>query len=120
MAFVYAKQGQMVVRIALVWLLATSCAGNVLAFSLPTHVLRRDAAAALRVAADDTHYEAIGVEKQASASEVRTAYLKLAKRYHPDVSTDPADTARFKRIAEAYDVLSDGRRRAEYDQVVCL
>jgi len=117
---VYAKQGQMVVRIALVWLLATSCAGNVLAFSLPTHVLRRDAATALRVAADDTHYEAIGVEKQASASEVRTAYLKLAKRYHPDVSTDPADTARFKRIAEAYDVLSDGRRRAEYDQVVCL
>ena len=101
-------------------LLATSCAGDVLAFSLPTHVLRRGTAATLRVAADNTHYEAIGVGKQASASEVRTAYLKLAKRLHPDVSKDPADTARFKKITEAYDVLSDSRLRSEYDQVVCL
>jgi len=108
---------------ALALLLATSCAGDVLAFSLPTHVLRRGAAAGLRAAADNTHYEAIGVGKQASASEVRTAYLKLAKRLHPDVSKDPADTARFKRITEAYDVLSDSRLRSEYDQVlffVCL
>ncbi|MFQ5927451.1 MAG: molecular chaperone DnaJ, partial [Terriglobia bacterium] len=63
------------------------------------------------------YYEALGVKRGASATEIRKAYRRLARKYHPDVN--PGDTAaeeKFKRIQQAYDVLSDAKKRKVYDQ----
>jgi molecular chaperone DnaJ len=62
------------------------------------------------------YYEVLGVAREASAKEVRGAYRKLAREYHPDVSTAPDAHERFQEIGEAYAVLSDDDRRARYDR----
>ncbi|HEX4799242.1 MAG TPA: molecular chaperone DnaJ [Candidatus Paceibacterota bacterium] len=59
------------------------------------------------------YYEILGIEKNASKDEVKKAFRKLASKYHPDKTT--GDEARFKEISEAYSVLSDDKKRAEYD-----
>ena len=59
------------------------------------------------------YYEVLGVEKGASQDEVKKAFRKLASKYHPDKKT--GDEARFKEISEAYAVLSDEKKRSEYD-----
>lgn len=61
------------------------------------------------------HYAVLGVERNASADEVRSAYRKLARQFHPDVNADPAASARFKEVAQAYEVLSDPEKRQRYD-----
>ena len=61
-------------------------------------------------------YEALGVPRDASAEDIRRAYRKLARTYHPDVNQDPDAEERFKEISEAYDVLSDPEARARYDR----
>ena len=63
------------------------------------------------------YYEALGVERGASQAEIKSAYRKLAKKYHPDLNPgDKQAEAAFKEVNEAYEVLSDDQRRARYDQ----
>ena len=62
------------------------------------------------------YYEVLGVDKSASQAEIKSAFRKLAKKYHPDVSKEPDAAEKFKEAQEAYAVLSDEDRRKQYDQ----
>lgn len=61
-------------------------------------------------------YEALGVSKSATAQEIKKAYRKLSKQYHPDINKDAGADAKFKEISEAYEILSDDQKKAQYDQ----
>ena len=61
------------------------------------------------------YYEVLGVPRDADTTTIKDAFRKLARRYHPDISTEPDAEQRFKEIAEAYGVLSDPAKRASYD-----
>lgn len=61
------------------------------------------------------HYAALGVDRGASVDEIKKAYRKLAREYHPDVNPDPATAEKFKDISTAYEVLSDPEKRQRYD-----
>ncbi|XP_055912868.1 dnaJ homolog subfamily A member 3, mitochondrial [Eupeodes corollae] len=61
-------------------------------------------------------YEILGVEKNASVQLIKAAYYDLAKKYHPDAKPTPKETQTFRRISEAYRILSDQKTRFEYDQ----
>jgi curved DNA-binding protein len=63
------------------------------------------------------YYAALGVPRDASADDIRRAYRKLAREYHPDVNKDPVAEDRFKEIAEAYEVLRDRAKRERYDRL---
>ena len=62
------------------------------------------------------YYEVLGVSKDASDAEIKSAFRKLAKQYHPDVSKEPDAEKKFKEIQEAYEVLGDENKRKQYDQ----
>ncbi|MEW2418487.1 DnaJ C-terminal domain-containing protein [Streptomyces sp. NPDC046866] len=66
--------------------------------------------------ANRDYYEVLGVARDATAEEIQRAYRNLARRWHPDLNKEPGAEERFKEIGEAYDVLSDPERRAEYDR----
>jgi curved DNA-binding protein len=63
------------------------------------------------------YYETLGVMRNAGAEEIKRAYRKLARRYHPDVSKERNAEAKFKDVQEAYEVLKDPDKRATYDQL---
>src|SRR5438132_318214 len=63
------------------------------------------------------YYKTLGVARTASEKEIKSAYRRLARQYHPDVNKDPKATDRFKLINEAYEVLSDPKKRSKYDQL---
>lgn len=63
------------------------------------------------------YYKTMGLEEDATAEDIKRAYRKLARKYHPDVSKEQDSEARFKEIGEAYNVLKDPERRREYDEL---
>jgi curved DNA-binding protein len=63
------------------------------------------------------YYQLLGVEPDADAKAIKAAYRKLARKYHPDVSSHEQAEEKFKEVSEAYEVLKDKDKRAQYDQV---
>ena len=63
------------------------------------------------------YYQTLGLERSASADDIRKAYRRLARKYHPDVSKEKDALERFKQMQEAYEVLKDPKKRAAYDQL---
>lgn len=63
------------------------------------------------------YYKILGLSRDAAQDEVKRAYRKLARKYHPDVSEEPDGEERFKEVGEAYEVLKDPEKRAAYDQL---
>ncbi|KAJ0508889.1 putative Heat shock protein DnaJ, cysteine-rich [Helianthus annuus] len=70
----------------------------------------------LIVRAESDFYSILGVSKNASKSEIKSAYRKLARSYHPDVNKEPGAEQKFKDISNAYEVLSDDEKRSIYDR----
>ncbi|XP_073011288.1 uncharacterized protein [Typha latifolia] len=68
------------------------------------------------ISASADYYSTLGVPRSASNKEIKTAYRKLARQYHPDVNKQPGAIDKFKEISTAYEVLSDDKKRALYDQ----
>ena len=62
------------------------------------------------------YYEVLGVSKDASDDDIKSAFRKLAKKYHPDICKEPDAEEKFKEVQEAYAVLSDPTKRKQYDQ----
>jgi len=63
------------------------------------------------------YYKILGVERDAKEAEIKTAYRRLARKFHPDVSKEPDAEEKFKEVSEAYDVLKDTEKRQAYDQL---
>src|SRR6476660_6134337 len=62
------------------------------------------------------YYKTLGVDKKASQEDIKKAYRKLARQYHPDTNKDAGAEERFKEISEAYDALGDPEKRKTYDR----
>ena len=68
------------------------------------------------MASSKSYYDILGVSKNADEKEIKSAFRKLAKQYHPDINKEPGAEAKFKEIGEAYAVLGDAEKRRQYDQ----
>ena len=62
------------------------------------------------------YYDRLGVSKEASQDEIKRAYRKMSKKYHPDINKEPGAEEKYKEVQEAYETLSDDQKRAAYDQ----
>ena len=74
--------------------------------------------ASLKIAVEsstDSYYKVLGVDKKSSKQEIKKAFRKLAVQYHPDKNDSPDAEEKFRKIAEAYEVLSDEDKRRQYD-----
>src|SRR4051812_22828455 len=63
------------------------------------------------------YYKILGVERNANDDDIKKAYRKLARKYHPDVSNEKDAEEKFKEMSEAYETLKDPEKRAAYDQL---
>ena len=63
------------------------------------------------------YYGILGVKREASGDEIKTAYRRLARKFHPDVSKEKDAEEKFKEVSEAYETLRDKDKRAAYDQL---
>src|SRR3954468_6096857 len=63
------------------------------------------------------YYAILGLERGASAEDIKKAYRRLARKYHPDVSKEANAEEKFKEVSEAYETLKDKEKRAAYDQL---
>ncbi|CAI0441725.1 unnamed protein product [Linum tenue] len=88
----------------------------VISFMGPSPKLRQRRGSRFTVRADADFYSVLGVSKNATKSEIKSAYRKLARSYHPDVNKDPGAEQKFKDISNAYEVLSDDEKRSLYDR----
>uniref|UniRef100_J3LI40 J domain-containing protein n=1 Tax=Oryza brachyantha TaxID=4533 RepID=J3LI40_ORYBR len=97
---------------------AAGRSGLPLACAAPRHRHRgrRRRGGGLVVWASSDYYATLGVPRSASNKDIKAAYRKLARQYHPDVNKEPGATDKFKEISAAYEVLSDEKKRALYDQ----
>ena len=69
------------------------------------------------MAGNEDYYKVLGLTKSATSDEIKRAYRKLAVKYHPDKNPgNKAAEEKFKKVSEAYEVLSDPKKRADYDQ----
>ena len=68
------------------------------------------------MASSKSYYDVLGVSKDADEKEIKSAFRKLAKQYHPDINKEPGAEAKFKEIGVAYAVLGDAEKRRQYDQ----
>lgn len=66
--------------------------------------------------ADKDYYSILGISKDASQDDIKHAYRRMSKKYHPDINKEPGAEKKFKEINEAYEVLSDEQKRRNYDQ----
>ncbi|KAG0459814.1 hypothetical protein HPP92_022942 [Vanilla planifolia] len=82
----------------------------------PSHRIGHHRSARFVVRAEADYYSVLGVSKNANKSEIKSAYRKLARSYHPDVNKDPGAEQKFKEISNAYEVLSDDEKRSIYDK----
>ncbi|KAI4295249.1 hypothetical protein L6164_035315 [Bauhinia variegata] len=78
--------------------------------------LHRRRGSRMIVRADTDYYSVLGVSRNASKSEIKSVYRKLARNYHPDVNKEPGAEQKFKEISNAYEVLSDDEKRSIYDR----
>ena len=62
------------------------------------------------------YYKVMGVNRDATPKDIKTAYRRLARKYHPDLNKEPAAESQFKELGEAYEVLKDPEKRKIYDQ----
>jgi len=63
------------------------------------------------------YYKILGINKSSSADDIKKAYRKLARKYHPDTNKDQDAENKFKEVNEAYQVLSDKEKKAKYDNI---
>ncbi|PPD75679.1 hypothetical protein GOBAR_DD27392 [Gossypium barbadense] len=87
-----------------------------LSFVRPSQTSHHRRGAQFIVRAETDYYTVLGVSRNASKSEIKSAYRKLARSYHPDVNKDPGAETKFKEISNAYEVLSDDEKRSLYDK----
>ncbi|KAL6137706.1 hypothetical protein ACLB2K_062995 [Fragaria x ananassa] len=88
---------------------ALFCAG-------PSHTSHRSRGARFIVRAESDYYSVLGVSRNATKAEIKSAYRKLARSYHPDVNKEAGAETKFKEISNAYEVLSDDEKRSLYDK----
>ncbi len=62
------------------------------------------------------YYDRLGISRDASQDEIKKAYRRMSKKYHPDINKEPGAEEKYKEIQEAYDTLGDEQKRAAYDQ----